>query len=103
MKFFQDIGIRDEAIGNMLAKFPSLLTYSLYKKIRPVVGLFLVLVPFTIRVDQLGKQNNLVEKYIENQMYVIGDILDHESRGHREEYRESHSCGAGAVGMQYRP
>ncbi|KAJ6895033.1 LOW QUALITY PROTEIN: transcription termination factor MTERF [Populus alba x Populus x berolinensis] len=33
----KDIGIRDDAIGNMLVKFPPLLTYSLYKKIRPVV------------------------------------------------------------------
>lgn len=37
VRFFQDIGIPDDAIGNMLAKFPPLLTYSLYKKIRPVV------------------------------------------------------------------
>lgn len=37
VRFFQDIGIRNDAIGNMLAKFPPLLTYSLYKKIRPVV------------------------------------------------------------------
>lgn len=37
VKFFQDIGIRDDAIGKMLVKFPPLLTYSLYKKIRPVV------------------------------------------------------------------
>ncbi|PON57872.1 Mitochodrial transcription termination factor [Parasponia andersonii] len=33
----KDIGVRDDAIGNMLVKFPPLLTYSLYKKIRPVV------------------------------------------------------------------
>ncbi|KAG5238962.1 transcription termination factor MTERF [Salix suchowensis] len=37
VQFFQDIGIRDDAIGNMLVKFPPLLTYSLHKKIRPVV------------------------------------------------------------------
>ncbi|EXB37124.1 hypothetical protein L484_018547 [Morus notabilis] len=33
----KDIGIRDDAIGNMLVKFPPLLTYSLHKKIRAVV------------------------------------------------------------------
>lgn len=38
VRFFQDMGIPNEAIGNMLVKFPSLLTYSLYKKIRPVVS-----------------------------------------------------------------
>ncbi|XP_059453749.1 transcription termination factor MTERF2, chloroplastic-like isoform X2 [Corylus avellana] len=37
VRFFQDIGVRDDAIGNMLVKFPSFLTYSLYKKLRPVV------------------------------------------------------------------
>nr|AKM76448.1 embryo defective 2219 [Pelargonium transvaalense] len=37
VRFFQDLGIRDEAIGKMLVKFPPLLTYSLLKKIRPVV------------------------------------------------------------------
>lgn len=40
VQFFQDIGVRDDAIGNMLVKFPPLLTYSLYKKIRPVVCSF---------------------------------------------------------------
>lgn len=40
VQFFQDIGVRDDAIGNMLVKFPPLLTYSLYKKIRPVVCFF---------------------------------------------------------------
>ncbi|KAL1324159.1 transcription termination factor MTERF2, chloroplastic isoform X2 [Arachis hypogaea] len=33
----KDIGVRDDAVGNMLVKFPTLLTYSLNKKIRPVV------------------------------------------------------------------
>ncbi|XP_027112259.1 transcription termination factor MTERF2, chloroplastic-like isoform X2 [Coffea arabica] len=36
-KFLRDIGVQEEAIGNMIAKFPPLLTYSLNKKIRPVV------------------------------------------------------------------
>ncbi|KAJ4851446.1 hypothetical protein Tsubulata_031894 [Turnera subulata] len=38
----KDIGIQDDAIGNMLVKFPPLLTYSLYKKIRPVVIFLMV-------------------------------------------------------------
>ncbi|KAF6136282.1 hypothetical protein GIB67_042767 [Kingdonia uniflora] len=33
----KDIGIREDAVGGVLVKFPPLLTYSLYKKIRPVV------------------------------------------------------------------
>ena len=37
VRFFEDIGVRNDAIGNMLVKFPPLLTYSLNKKIRPVV------------------------------------------------------------------
>lgn len=37
VRFLQDIGIKEEAIGRMLVRFPPLLTYSLYKKIRPVV------------------------------------------------------------------
>nr|AKM76443.1 embryo defective 2219 [Pelargonium fulgidum] len=37
VRFFQDMGIRNDAIGKMLVKFPPLLTYSLLKKIRPVV------------------------------------------------------------------
>jgi hypothetical protein len=37
VKFFQDLGVRNDGIANMLVKFPPLLTYSLYKKIRPVV------------------------------------------------------------------
>lgn len=45
VQFFQDIGVRDDAIGNMLVKFPPLLTYSLHKKIRPVVCSFLVSSP----------------------------------------------------------
>ena len=42
VRFFQDIDIQDDAIGNMLVKFPSLLTCSPYKKIWPVVCLFLI-------------------------------------------------------------
>lgn len=41
VRFFQDMGIPNEAIGNMIVKFPSLLTNSLYKKIRPVVSVLL--------------------------------------------------------------
>lgn len=37
VQFLQDIGVRSDAIGNVLVKFPPVLTYSLYKKIRPVV------------------------------------------------------------------
>lgn len=37
VQFLRDIGVKEEAIGSMLVKFPPLLTYSLYKKIRPVV------------------------------------------------------------------
>ncbi|XP_050260013.1 phenylalanine--tRNA ligase alpha subunit, cytoplasmic-like [Quercus robur] len=33
VRFFQDIDIQDDAIGNMLVKFPSLVTCSPYKKI----------------------------------------------------------------------
>ncbi|WJX51464.1 Transcription termination factor mterf2, chloroplastic, variant 2 [Trifolium repens] len=33
----KDLGVRNDGIANMLVKFPPLLTYSLYKKIRPVV------------------------------------------------------------------
>lgn len=41
VQFLRDIGVQDDAIGNVLVKFPHLLTYSLYKKIRPVVRSFL--------------------------------------------------------------
>lgn len=37
VQFFRDIGVKEESIGGMLSRFPPLLTYSLYKKIRPVV------------------------------------------------------------------
>lgn len=37
VQFLRDIGVQEEAIGNMLTRFPSLMTYSLYKKMRPVV------------------------------------------------------------------
>lgn len=49
VRFLQDIGIHEEAIGGVLVKFPPLLTYSLYKKIRPVVSplsISLFLFPF---------------------------------------------------------
>jgi len=42
VRFFEDIGVRNDAIDNMLVKFPPLLTYSLNKKIRPVVCPFLM-------------------------------------------------------------
>ena len=45
VRFFQHIDIQDDAIGNMLVKFPSLLTCSLYKKIWPVVCPFLISSP----------------------------------------------------------
>jgi len=45
VRFFQDIDIQDDAIGNMLVRFPSLLTCSLYKKIWPVVCTFLISSP----------------------------------------------------------
>ena len=45
VRFFQHIDIQDDAIGNMLVKFPSLLTCSLYKKIWPVVCTFLISSP----------------------------------------------------------
>jgi len=52
VQFLQDIGVRSDAIGNVLVKFPPVLTYSLYKKIRPVVCshilLLFVLVSATI-------------------------------------------------------
>ncbi|CAA6657611.1 unnamed protein product [Spirodela intermedia] len=37
VRFLQDIGVRPEAIGGVAGQVPSILTYSLYKKIRPVV------------------------------------------------------------------
>lgn len=40
VQFLRDIGVQEDAIGRVLARFPSLLTYSLYKKIRPVVQFF---------------------------------------------------------------
>ena len=40
VQFFKDVGVRDDGISNMLVKFPSLLTFSLYKKIRPVVSYY---------------------------------------------------------------
>ena len=42
VRFLQDIDIQDDALGNMLVKFPSLLTCSIYKKIWPVVCTFLI-------------------------------------------------------------
>lgn len=46
VKFFQDLGVRNDGIAKMLVKFPTLLTYSLYKKIRPVVCLFFAATKF---------------------------------------------------------
>ncbi|KAI4367671.1 hypothetical protein MLD38_023380 [Melastoma candidum] len=41
VRFFRDIGIQDNAIGDMLVKFPPLLTYDLKRKIQRVV-IFLI-------------------------------------------------------------
>lgn len=53
VQFFRDIGVQDKGIASMLVKFPSLLTYSLYKKIRPVV-IFLLTKAGVSRTD-IGK------------------------------------------------
>ncbi|XP_071690199.1 transcription termination factor MTERF2, chloroplastic [Rutidosis leptorrhynchoides] len=53
VQFFRDIGVEEKGIGSMLVKFPSLLTYSLYKKIRPVV-IFLLTKAGVSRAD-IGK------------------------------------------------
>ncbi|KAK1426487.1 hypothetical protein QVD17_15161 [Tagetes erecta] len=37
VQFFRDIGVQEKGIASMLVRFPTLLTYSLHKKIRPVV------------------------------------------------------------------
>lgn len=37
VQFLRDIGVREDSVGSVLVRFPQLLTYSLYKKIRPVV------------------------------------------------------------------
>ncbi|KAM3377023.1 transcription termination factor MTERF2, chloroplastic [Capsicum galapagoense] len=37
VQFLRDIGVQQDAIGNMLVRFPRLFTFSLHKKIRPVV------------------------------------------------------------------
>ncbi|KAJ0518562.1 putative transcription regulator mTERF family [Helianthus annuus] len=37
VQFFRDIGVQEKGIASMLVRFPSLMTYSLHKKIRPVV------------------------------------------------------------------
>lgn len=71
VKFFQDIGIRDDAIGKMLVKFPPLLTYSLYKKIRPVVCSFLIQVLFLFPIIPLSLCGNLfVLTALEHTPYV---------------------------------
>jgi len=50
VQFLQDIGVRSDAIGNVLVKFPPVLTYSLYKKIRPVVCSHISLLFFLVSV-----------------------------------------------------
>ncbi|XP_038887773.1 transcription termination factor MTERF2, chloroplastic isoform X2 [Benincasa hispida] len=52
-KFFKDVGVRDDGISNMLVKFPSLLTFSLYKKIRPVV--IFLMTKAGVREKDIGK------------------------------------------------
>ena len=73
VQFLQDIGVRSDAIGNVLVKFPPVLTYSLYKKIRPVVCshisllFFLVsviLVQFVVFFTILGFSRKLVYKIV---------------------------------------
>jgi hypothetical protein len=51
VQFLIDIGVRSDAIGNVLAKFPPVLTYSLYKKIRPVVCSHFSLLFFSLSVN----------------------------------------------------
>lgn len=46
-----DIGVRSDAIGNVLVKFPPVLTYSLYKKIRPVVCSYISLLLLSVLVN----------------------------------------------------
>lgn len=53
VQFFRDIGVAEKGIASMLVKFPSLLTYSLHKKIRPVV-IFLLTKAGVSRTD-IGK------------------------------------------------
>jgi hypothetical protein len=43
--------VRSDAIGNVLVKFPPVLTYSLYKKIRPVVCSHISLLFFSVSVN----------------------------------------------------
>ena len=50
VQFLQDIGVRSDAIGNVLVKFPPVLTYSLYKKIRQVVCSHISLLFFLVSV-----------------------------------------------------
>jgi hypothetical protein len=50
VQFLQDIGVRSDAMGNVLVKFPPVLTYSLYKKIRPVVCSHISLLFFSVSV-----------------------------------------------------
>lgn len=56
VQFLLDIGVRSDAIGNVLVKFPPVLTYSLYKKIRPVVCSHISLLFFSvsIHIDEYG-------------------------------------------------
>lgn len=41
VRFFRAIGIREDAIGQVLVDFPALLSYSMDRKIRPVVSTLL--------------------------------------------------------------
>lgn len=38
VRFLRAIGIREEVIGQVIVEFPALLSYSLDRKIRPVVS-----------------------------------------------------------------
>jgi hypothetical protein len=51
VQFLQDIGVRSDAIGNVLVKFPPVLTYSLYKKIRPMVCSLILLYYFSVSLN----------------------------------------------------
>lgn len=48
VQFLREIGVQKDAIGDVLARFPRIFTYSLEKKIRPTVCLFFFLFPFLL-------------------------------------------------------
>ena len=79
VRFFQDMGIPNEAIGNMLVKFPSLLTNSLYKKIRPVVSIIITF---------FYKNQRWFIEYDSDTFYVdrAGDFSVDQSRSEPEGY-----------------